>query len=134
MRSILRNIAFYSFALFLTSQILNGVKITGGFATYLLGGAVLFILFLIVKPILSIITFPLHIATLGIFSFFVNAIILYLLTIIVPNIAIGRFIYPGFSFAGFIIPKVSINDFFAFVTASIVLSFIVGGLKWMVDR
>lgn len=134
MRSVLRNIAFYSFALFLTSQILGGVKISGEFTTYLLGGLVLSLLFLVVKPILSIITLPLNIATLGIFSFFINAIVLYLLTVFVTNVTISRFVFPGFSFAGFIIPKLFINDFFAFVIASILLSIIIGGLKWLTER
>ena len=133
-RSILRNIAFYSFALFLTSQILSGVRVTGGFTTYLLGGLVLSLLFLVVKPILSIITLPLNIATLGIFSFLINAVILYLLTVFVANVTINRFDFPGFSFAGFVVPSLSFNDFFAFVIASIVLSVIIGALKWLVDR
>jgi hypothetical protein len=49
-KSILRNITFYSFALFLVSQVLTGVKVSGGFWTYILGGVVLTLLFLIVKP------------------------------------------------------------------------------------
>lgn len=134
MRSILKNIAFYSFALFLLTLVLKGVRVEGGFSTYLLGGLVLSLLFLIVKPILSILTLPLNIATLGIFSFLINAIILYLLTVFVKSISIGRFAYDGFSFAGFVIPKMTINDFFAFIIASVLLSFIIGGLKWLTDR
>lgn len=134
MRSILRSVAFYSFALFLTSQILNGVKVTGGFTTYILAGLVLSILFIIVKPILSIITFPLHIATLGIFSYLINAIILYLLTVIVTNVTVKRFIFEGFTFAGFVIPKINFNDFFAFIVASVVITSIVGGLRWLMEK
>ena len=134
MKSILRNVAFYSFALFLVSQVLTGVKVSGGFWTYILGGIVLSILFLVVKPVLRIITLPLSIITLGVFSFLLNTIILYLLTIFVTSITVSAFTFNGFAFAGFVAPKISLNNFFAFIAASILLSLIVGGLKWLTEK
>ncbi|MEK7517029.1 MAG: phage holin family protein [Patescibacteria group bacterium] len=134
MKSILRNMVFYSFALFLISQVLAGVKVSGGAWTYILGGIILSLLFLFVKPILNVVTLPLNIITLGAFSFLINVIILYLLTIFVTSITIGAFTFNGFSFAGFVVPKISLNNFFAFIVASILLSLIIGGLKWMTER
>lgn len=134
MKSILRRIAFYSVSLFLTSQIITGLTISNGLTTYLIGGIVLSILFLIVKPILSIVTLPLNIITLGLFSFLINAIILYFLTILVPDISISEFIFKGFTFAGFVIPSLYINNFFTFVIASILLSFLVGFLRWLTKK
>jgi len=133
-KSILRKIIFYSVALFITAQILTGIKVNGGLVEYILAGVVLSVLFILVKPILSIITLPLNIITLGFFSFIINAIILYLLTIIVPNVSISAFIFSGYSFFGFVIPKFSVNIFFAFIFASIFISFIVGFLKWLMER
>lgn len=134
MKSIVRRIVFYSVALFLVAQALEGVKIGGGLTTYAVGGVVLSILFLLVKPILNIVTLPLNIATLGLFSFLTNSIILYLLTILVPNIAISAFKFNGFSFWGFVIPKLQINNFFAFIVASVLLSLILGFLKWLMKK
>ena len=134
MKSILRRIVFYSVSLFLTSQIITGLKISGGLTTYLVGGIVLSVLFIIIKPILSLITLPLNIITLGLFSFLINAIILYLLTILVTSISISAFTFSGLSFVGFIIPKLFVNNFFAFIVASIVLSFIVGFLRWLTKK
>lgn len=134
MKSAVRNIVFYSVSLFLTSQIIIGLKISGGLTTYVIGGIVLSVLFIIIKPILSLITLPLNIITLGLFSFLINAIILYLLTIFVNSISIKAFTFPGLSFAGFIIPKLFVNNFFAFIVASAVLSFIVGILKWLIKK
>lgn len=134
MKSLLRNIVFYSVALFLTSQVALGLRVSGGFTTYIIGGIALSILFLIVKPILNIITLPLHIATLGWFSFIINAIILYLLTIFVTGISITSFTFTGFSFLGFIIPQIFVNNFFAFITISVLISTIVGILKWLIKK
>lgn len=134
MKSIIRNIAFYSFALFAVSQILVGVKVSGGFWGYILGGIVLTLLFLVIKPILSIITLPLKIITLGAFSYLINVIILYLLTIFITSITITAFTFNGFSFAGFVVPNISLNNFFAFVVSSVLLSVIIGGLKWITEK
>lgn len=134
MKSILRRIVFYSVALFLVAQILEGVRVSGGLIEYVVGGTALSILFLLVKPILSIITLPLNIITLGLFSFLTNSIILYLLTILIPNISISAFKFSGFSFWGFVVPKLQVNNFFAFIIASVLLSFIVGFLKWLTKK
>lgn len=134
MRSILRRIIFYSVALFLTSQALGGVKVSGGFVGYVTGGVVLSLLFLLLKPVLAILTLPLNIVTLGLFSFITNAIILYLLTVFVPGISISAFKFSGFSFWGFVIPQFAVNGFFAFIVASIFLSVIIGFLRWLTDR
>ena len=91
-------------------------------------------MFVIIKPILSIITLPLNIVTLGTFSFLINAIILYLLTILVSGISIRAFVFKGFSFAGFVIPNVTLNTLFAFIVSSLFLSIIVGFLTWLIKK
>ena len=106
----------------------------GGFWTLILGGIVLTLLFLILKPIISIITLPLNIITLGAFSFLTNVIIFYILTVFIANISVSAFTFNGFTFAGFVIPKLYLNNFFAFVAASMMLSVIIGGLKWITEK
>lgn len=134
MKSVLRSIVYYSVALFLVAKVLDGVSIDGGLITYIIGGLALSLLFLVIKPILNIVTLPLNIITLGLFSFLINAVILYLLTIFVPDISITAFNFKGFSFMGFIVPQLSINTFFAFIVTSFLLSFIVGLLKWLIKK
>ncbi len=132
MKSVVRSIGINSFALFLLPQALLGVKIFGGFQTILLSGFILTILLWVLKPILNIITLPLNLLTFGIFSFLINIIILYLLTLLVPQFSISAFTFQGFSFAGFIIPKIAFNQFFAFMAASFVFSAIVNIIKWII--
>lgn len=114
--------------------VLPGVKISGGMPTYILGGAALSLMFVVLKPVLSIVTLPLNVITLGSFSFVVNAGILYLLTRFVPNISISSFGFSGLKFAGFIVPKIFVNIFFAFVLASLLLSIIFTFLTWLIKK
>ncbi|MEK7534323.1 MAG: phage holin family protein [Patescibacteria group bacterium] len=134
MKTIVRNIGIYSFSLFILTQVLSGIKVSGGVTTYIIAGVVLSIMFLIIKPILSIITLPLNIITLGLFSFLINAIILYLLTVLVKGISVSHFVFKGFSFAGFVVPSVTLNTFFAFIIASLFLSIFVGFLTWLIKK
>lgn len=132
MKTILRKTSFNAVSLFAVSQMVAGFKVDGGLQTYVLAGLTLAILSFIVKPIITILTLPLNMATLGAFSFLTNALILYLLTIIVPQITISSFVFPGLSFLGFVIPKISLNVFFAYIVCAFLLSFIVSFINWLV--
>ncbi|MEM4230501.1 MAG: phage holin family protein [Candidatus Pacearchaeota archaeon] len=134
MKSIARNIVFYASSLFILSQFLEGVRISGGIPTYIFGGAVLSLIFLIIKPVLNIISIPLNILTLGLFSFFSNIIILYLLTVFVPDIKIKAFQFQGYSFSGFIIPEFYFNTLMAYVISSFMMSVIVSFLTWLIKK
>ncbi len=134
MRTIIRTIVFYSFALFALTQILSGVRITGGIQTYLLGGISLSVIFLLIKPVINILTLPLNLVTLGAFSFITNVIILYILTLFVPQIKITAFVFPGFSYLGFVIPKTSANILFAYIVSGLALSAIITFLSWLIKK
>jgi putative membrane protein len=112
----------------------EGVKVNGGIEVYIAGGIALSVLFFLLKPILNVVTLPLNIITLGLFSFVTNAIILYLLTVFVSNISITAFKFGGLSAFGFVIPQIQINSFFAFIIASVSVTLIVGFLKWLIKK
>ncbi|MDD3120509.1 MAG: phage holin family protein [Candidatus Gracilibacteria bacterium] len=57
----------------------EGVLVTGGITTYIIGGVILGVLNFTVKPILKIFGFPLIILTLGLFSLVINGILLLLI-------------------------------------------------------
>lgn len=134
MKSFLRNTLFNAFSIFLISQAVSGMRVTGGLVTYLLGGLALTILFLVLKPILNLLALPLNIITLGLFSFLINVAIFYVLTVLVVGISVTSFTFPGLSFAGFIIPQIYLNTFFAFVLVAAMQSLIVSFLTWLIKK
>ena|SRR5256885_5187937 len=131
MKTIVRKILTYLGALYFLPQFIPGVHITGGFLTLLVGGVALAALFLIIKPILSIISFPVNMLTLGVFSLVINTVLLYLLTVFISGISISAFSYSKIDFEGFIIPSLQFNTFFAYVYVSFVLSFIDSVITWL---
>lgn len=131
-KSLIRNIAIYGVSLFLLPYVIQGVKILGGLQTIVIGAVVLTVMFMLLKPIFNILTFPLNVITLGLFSVVTNAVILYLLTVFVPNITINAFRFPGASIAGFSISPIQFNTLLAFILAAVVLSSISGLIRWLI--
>lgn len=134
MKSVLRSIIINAIALFVTSNILMGLKIEGDFIVYLAAGIVFYIISFILNPVLKLITLPVNVATLGFFSFLINAPIFYLLTVIIPQVKISDFTFQGLSLAGFVIPRIYFSTFFAYIVVSIVFSAIISGIKWITER
>ena len=134
MKPFLRNCLFNAFSIFFLSQVLPGVKVSGGFFTFIFGGIALTVLLIILRPILNLLARPLNIVTLGMFSFLTNVIIFYLLTVFVGGIVITAFTFPGFSAAGFVIPPIYFNTLFAFILVAFLQSLCVSFLSWLVQK
>jgi putative membrane protein len=133
MKGLVRNVAIYSGALFILPFIVGGVDVTGGLWTNIFGGIMLSIMMTVIKPILNIISFPFNLMTLGFFSIFTNAFILYLLTIFVTGIMIHPYKSDGMNILGFVIPPITFNTLFAFLASALILSLIVMIIKWLIE-
>lgn len=133
MKTLIRNISIYTFILFLLPQIIPGVHIIQGLSIFFVGGVVLTLLFLVLRPILSIISFPVNMITLGVFNIFINALLIYLLTVFVTEISITAFTYERTNLFGIILPSMSFNTFFAYIYTAFVLTMINGFIKWLMD-
>lgn len=132
MKTIIRSIAIYLFALYFLPQIIPGFTLEGGFGTLVVASATLALMFLVLKPILNVISFPVNMLTLGLFSIVTNAFILYLLTVIVPEVTVQPFNYPRFEVIGVIIPKTEFNTFFAYAYSAFVLATINTIIRWLI--
>ena len=125
MKYLVRVLLFNIFGLWLISQILPTLKITPGWATLILAGVIFSLLMTLVKPILRILFIPINLLTFGLASWFINVILLYLLTIFVPAVVVVPWTFPGVSFAGFIIPAIHLNYPVALIVSAILVTFVV---------
>jgi putative membrane protein len=109
MKRLVRSFLFHVFALWFTSQILPGFIISGSWQTTLVAGLVLSLLMFVIKPFLKILFIPINIITFGLLSWVINVIVVYILTLIVAQIEITPWTFPGFTMWGFVIPSVSLT-------------------------
>lgn len=79
-------------AIIISAYILPGVKVDG-FVTALIVAVVLGVVNMFLKPILLILTLPLNILTLGLFTFVINALLVLLVSNIVPGFRVEGFLY-----------------------------------------
>ena len=88
MLSFIVRIIGNAIALYVAFYLVPGFAVSGSIEQYLIAGVVLALLNLIVRPILKLISFPLILLTLGLFTLVINALILWLLDYLVPFVAI----------------------------------------------
>jgi putative membrane protein len=78
-------------AVFLTDQLLSGVQVKD-FLTAILVAVVLGVVNTILKPILTLLTLPINLVTLGLFTFVINALLVLLVANIVPGFHVDGFL------------------------------------------
>ncbi|MGH3037467.1 MAG: phage holin family protein [Gaiellaceae bacterium] len=83
--------ALLAVAFAMTSWILTGMEVSGGFWGYVWVSALFGIVNAIIGTILRIFTFPLIVLTLGLFSIIVNALLLSLTDAITSHLTIDEF-------------------------------------------
>lgn len=79
-------------AVYVASLFIPGISVTGGVSTYLVVAIVLGLLNAFVKPILTILTIPITILTLGLFLIVINVLMVYLADYLVPGFNVSGII------------------------------------------
>jgi putative membrane protein len=77
-------------AILLAAYLIDGIRVTG-FISVLSAAAVLGILNVLLRPILLLLTLPLNILTLGLFTFVINAFLLKMTAGIIPGFDVTGF-------------------------------------------
>ena len=77
-------------AILLTAYVVPGIVVSN-FLTALIAGACLGFINLVIKPVLKLLTLPINILTLGLFSVVINALLFWALTTVVPGFTIATF-------------------------------------------
>ncbi len=134
MKHIIRVYLFNVFALWLTSQLLPTLVVPAGWQIMLFAGLVLSILTLIVKPVLSILFIPINILTFGLLSWAINVIVIYLLTVFVPELRIVPWVFPGGSWAGFVIPVIHLSYAAALIVTSFSIAIVTDVLHYVSEE
>ncbi|MCK5242361.1 phage holin family protein [bacterium] len=80
----------YAIAIMLSAYLLPGVKVTG-LAAALVTALVLGLVNAILRPILLLLTLPLNILTLGLFTLVINTLLIILTSAIVPGFEVRNF-------------------------------------------
>lgn len=111
--SFLVNILVSGLAVFISAYIIPGVQVSG-FFTSIVVAVVLAIVNALIEPVVLLLTLPINILTLGLFTFIVEAMMVFLVSAIVP----------GFK----------VNGWLSAILFAIVLSLVNSALFWIARR
>jgi len=131
---MIRSIVIYAISLYLVSLVLSGLKIEKQTANYLIGGVLLVIGQSILKPILGIVSLPLNLLSFGLFSSFINVIILWGITFIFPKIKISAFQFQGATLLGIHIPSFYASLFLSYVIISATIYIVSALIRWFFTK
>lgn len=123
LKSLLRTFLVNLAAFWVLSRLTPVMSIDNYQSLILLGGG-LTLVNVLVRPVLKLITLPLNILTLGLFSGFLTLAILYYVIRITPGVSVAELVIPSFSRSGFAIPEIHISRLAALVVISFGISFI----------
>ena len=90
MRGIFLRWIFLTFAITVASYLLEGIHVSGFFSA-LFAAALLGILNAVFRPILIILTLPINILTLGLFTFVINAVMLMMVSGVISGFEVRGF-------------------------------------------
>jgi putative membrane protein len=99
----------------------------------LIAAGILAILNLLLKPVLSLLFFPINAISLGLFSIVINALVFYIFMRLVPHVHIAPWTFPGFSWSGIHIPSQPLPFIGTLVIASFLISLITNFLSYLND-
>lgn len=91
MHFVLRFLAI-AIAVYLTVNLVPGIAVSGGLVTMLLVALAWSVIITVIKPVLSILSLPITIITLGLFSFVLNALLFWAMEFVVPGFDVQGFI------------------------------------------
>ncbi len=89
MLRILAQLALNGLGVWLAAKFVPGVTYSGGLAYLLVVGLVIGLINLLVKPLVTLLSLPLIILTLGLFFLVINALMFYLAGVLLPGLEIG---------------------------------------------
>ncbi len=89
LKKILIGIIINGLALYVVTYFIKEIQFTGGFKFFILAGLIIGILNTFIKPLMKLLSFPLVLITMGLFSIVINAIIFWLTVKIVNGIHIS---------------------------------------------
>ncbi len=129
MRFFLRPFFLYLIALWIFSHLFPWVIFRTD--TALLATAfVLLILNTVGKPILKVILLPINIITLGLFSWGIHVVIVFLSTLIVPQFVLKPAHFPGLAVGKLVWPPIDLNIIWTYLVFALLLSTLINLISW----
>lgn len=131
MKSLIRTLILNIAVIFFAAWVLPGLSYSGNFQVLILAAVALGLVNMIVRPIVKLVTLPINLLTLGIFSWVINVFLLYLVTRLIPGFEIAAFHFEGLVYQGLTIQPTEVGLLSSYVLSSFLISLLTSILGWL---
>ena len=131
-KGFIKSFAIHIFVLWFVARNIGGIEFGGNLQILAMGAVALTGADMLIKPLINIFLLPFNLMTLGIFRWVSNVLTLYITTLVVSGFSVVAFAYPGFTSNLFIIPSIELSALGAYIVVSVITSFCVSLLFWVV--
>lgn len=128
---VLRAILINAVALFITAQYIQGVHLSNGLSSLLIVTLIFSAIHLLIKPVIKIALGVINFLTFGLLSLAIDVGILHALAVFLPQVSFSSWLFPGWEYAGFIIPNYYLSQIGSMIAAALVINFIRSGLNYL---
>lgn len=127
-QSFLMNLA----ALWTADFFLSGFDLGDRWNVFIIAALVLILVNFIVKPALNLISLPINILTLGIFTWIINVLLVYIVVLLVDGIRLtaGVLLLDRLGIIALTLPNIDLSKFMTLVVATFIISFI----NWLLRK
>lgn len=128
LRSFVSNIAGLSVATLLVSGFRLDLT---DYQTLMMAAGILVLVNILVKPLIRLVSFPINVITLGFFEFIINALMLYLVILLVDNIMVTNGVL-HFGYFGILTQEFAVSKFGTVLASATIISIINWLLKILI--
>ena len=129
MRSYVLNVV----VLYITALLIEGFTYGNDYRILLFAALVFGVVNVIVRPLVKVLFLPVNILTLGLFSWMIDVILLYITTVVVDGVSITGFHFPGASVVGVTLGPATISTFAAYIVTALMISVVNRVVYWVLD-
>jgi putative membrane protein len=130
-KNFIRAIVSTGLALILTPFIVTAFQIDNSVATVLIASVVLVLVNFFIKPVVTLVSFPINFITLGFFSLVISALMLFLTAYLVGGITIANTGILTINYFGINLPTLGINSWYANIMAAAV---VISTINWILRK
>ncbi len=134
MRKLLRHYLIFVVSIFLVAKFLPGVSYGNDLVILAKASLLLSLVHMFVRPIVNLVSLPINILTLGLFSFFINGLMLYLVTLLMPVFKVTAFNFPYVNLGILRISSFYISSFMSFIIVALLISMIRNFFIWLCSK
>ena len=133
MKSLIRTLILNTAVIFFAAWVLPGLSYSSNFQVLILAAVALGLVNMIVRPIVKLVTLPINLLTLGIFSWVINVLMLYLVTSLIPGFGVSAFNFEGLVYEGLSLSAAEVGLLSSYILSSFIISLLTSILGWLFD-